>query len=469
MADFHPLRRICNGIMDCRHPLLTIIAIGIVVRLLLSPFALIYDSEFWALVIRNIEMGQGLYGVEGYYYTPVWGYFLSLTSVFQDLFLNLGEVAVKVAEFIPIEAFGSHYNTNTATVPTVAFLLSVKVPLFIVDLVTALLVWHLVKDVTGDDRKAVAAFALAFLCPTVLMSTAVIAMPDTISAMFTMLTVVLLRKDHPFIAGMTFSIAVLTKFFPVFLIFVLVAYLISKNKGDVRKSGTSIFMAMSGAVLMAGTIFAPQILGGNLDQCFQFLTDRTGLSGTGTILESVAGILRILTYALVLISSAVSGYIVYTYKGRGEDLFNVTMKALLVVTVFSLLYPPNTQYIVLLIPFLAYWIVTNEHRLMTSWWLLAFGAVIISTVSNAAMLMPIAVSWGWFDVNSLLDISIGWYTDLGGFTIRDLHFVTGGTLQCAGILSVLLILYRDEIGKYIANRRSRHGGTESDRDFDSFE
>ena len=48
-----------------RHPILWILVIGIAVRLLASALSIVYDADYWALVIRNIETGEGLYGVEG--------------------------------------------------------------------------------------------------------------------------------------------------------------------------------------------------------------------------------------------------------------------------------------------------------------------------------------------------------------------------------------------------------------------
>lgn len=124
------LSRVCDRIANVRHPLLLVLAVGILIRIAIAPLSIVYDSEYWALVIRNIEIGQGLYGVEGYYYTPVWGYILGLVAVLQDALLNLGEVAVKVAEIIPIEGMGPYFSS---TIPSVAFLYSVKAPLYVFD------------------------------------------------------------------------------------------------------------------------------------------------------------------------------------------------------------------------------------------------------------------------------------------------------------------------------------------------
>lgn len=459
MGDISVFRRIADSIFRTGHPLLVVFLIGLIIRLMLSPFALLYDAEFWALVIRNIEMGQGLYGVDGYYYTPIWGYLLGLSSVLQDMFLNIGEFAVKVGGFLPIEAMGIFPNSNVATVTTVAFLYSIKVPLFLFDAVTAFLVWYLVRDVTKDDRKAVAAFGIAFLSPVVLMSSGVIAMPDTISAMFSIMTVVLLRKDHPFIAGMTFSISVFTKFFPVFLIFILVAYVLMKDRDDVRKGLMGVVCAIAGFLLMSLILFMPQILEGNLAECFQFLTDRTGMSEDGTVLDAIMGIFRIATYVLILLTSLYVAYV--AYRDRQSDSFEILMRGCLIVMAVSLLYPPNTQYIVSLIPYLAYWIVVKRDTMMKAWWLLAIGAILCAFSTNVSTLMPMVVSWGLFDVETMMEIAQVWYSNIWMISMKNVQFAIGGILQCAGIVAILLMLYYDKVLELLERlkRDKRHGNS----------
>ena len=220
-------RRLGSCLCSVRHPILLIVAVGIIIRLVLMSASMVYDLDYWAVVIRNIESGEGLYDAEGYYYTPVWGYVLGFIAACQSMFLELGEVAIRVLEAFPVEIIPDTYYTATA--PSIAFIYSVKIPLMIFDLILAYLVMVLAKDYTGDSRKAVLAFAFTFLFPVLMLSSGVIGMPDTIAAVFTVLTVVLLRRGMPFLAGASFSLAVLTKFFPVFLIFVFVAYLIVKH------------------------------------------------------------------------------------------------------------------------------------------------------------------------------------------------------------------------------------------------
>lgn len=438
-----------DRLASVRHPMLVILLVGIVLRAALSPLCIVYDSEYWALVIRNIDSGEGLYGVGGYYYTPVWGYILGLVAWVQDLIPGFGESAVKVTEAIVIEGMGSYFS---ATVPSLALLATVKLPLYVSDTILALLVWYLVRDVTGSERKAALAMALTYLSPVLLLVSGVIAMPDTVAAMFTVLTIVLLRRDRYVLAGATFCLAVLTKFFPVFMIFILVAYVLRRG-GDRRVGVGNVALAAAGAVAMALVVFIPQIMEGTLAECFQFITDRTGSGEGQTLFDAVVGSLRIVSYAIVLVVALLAGRWVYRAEG---DPFAMMMKACLAIAAVSLLYPPATQYIVLMVPFLAYWMSVRDRRLGAAWVLLAIGSVLCVFGSNASTLLPLAVWGGLFDVQSLVDFFVFWGSDIiGPFSLRNVQFFVGSLLQCLGIVSVLLTMYGDDLRALL---RSRRGG-----------
>lgn len=432
-----------------RHPFLVMLAVGVIVRLLCMSMSMGYDADYWAVVIRNIEAGDGLYDAEGYYYTPVWGYILGLISVLQDLFLSIGESAVRVIQAFPVEGLDQYYLSATAT--SVAFNYSVKIPLMIFDLVLAYLVRVLVRDVCGDDRKANLAFALTFLCPVVIGSSGIIGMPDTVAAMFTVLTIVLLRRDAPLLAGAAFSIAVLTKFFPVFLIFIFVAYIVVRNRGNRRRTVTQLSMAVIGAVVAAAIIFLPQILAGDLSQCFQFLTDRTGSSEGQSFLDYIIGQSRVIIYAVVLILSVYIGYRMLRVDADGLE--SALMRNCLLVTTLVLVYPPTTQYIVIMIPFLAYWIAVGDAKYLLSWKILAVGSVVYMFSSNALMFLSLAQWTDMVSVDSVMDIFNAYTAEYWGLVPMSVQFVIGGVLQCLGILSVLYLMYGDRIRALITRRR----------------
>ncbi len=442
-------RGIWARIIGCPHPFLVVLLIGIAIRIAIGGLSVVYDSDYWAIVIRNIEAGQGLYGMEGYYYTPAWGYILGLVSVFQDMFLNIGESAVRVVEALFVEGSGPYF---TATVPSLIIIYSVKAPLFLCDFITAYVVMKLVREETGDESKSLLAFALTFLSPVLLMSSGVIAMPDTVSAMFAVLTMYCVKKDRMFIAGMTFATAILVKFFPVFFVFIFVGYLFAVA-GDRREAAKRLSLAVAGSVIMAALVFMPQFLEGNIEMCFQFLTDRTGVSGGDGLLDLLVGMIRIGTYALVLLGSAYLGY--RMFRDPGEDPFRTLMHHCLIVATLVLVFPPTTQYIVILVPFLAYWIATSDRRFMLHWKILAVGAVIYETASNAMFLLPLSVWTGFPDLDSVLGVFRFWYSPvLGSFTFGNIQFAIGGVLQCSAILLILWTEYGDVVRAAWERRRS---------------
>lgn len=430
--------RICG----LRHPFLAVLLIGFVVRAMIGSLSIVYDADYWAIVIRNIETGNGLYGLEGYYYTPVWGYILGGIAAFQDVFLNVGESAVRVAEAIFVEGAGGYFS---ATIPSLLMIYSVKIPLFVCDLITAAVVMRLVKEVTGDERRSLLAFALVFMSPVLLMSTGVISMPDTISAMFAVLTVYCLKKRYPLVAGMTFSMAVLVKFFPAFMIFILVGYMVSRCRSEGRSPVPDVIMAVAGAVILTVLVFLPQILAGNMELCFQFLGDRTGLADGDNLFDTLAGFGRILVYGIVLVLSALFGYRMSRYSG--DDHFRELMRYCLIVAASVLVYPPTTQYIVILVPFLAYWIAASDRRYILSWKVLATGSVIYTMASFGLALTPLAVWAGFPDLGSALYLFDVWYAPLfAGVAPGNIQFCIGGVLQCTAILLVLYMAYSDSKG-----------------------
>ena len=316
---------------------------------------------------------------------------------------------------------------------------------------TALLIRYLVKDIKGDARMADLAFALAFLCPVVMGSTGVIGMPDTIAAAFAVLSVVLVRKGYAFMAGMTFCMAALTKFFPAFLIFVLLFYVVARYRDEPAVRNRKVVSAVVGAALTAVVVFMPQIIDGNLEQCFQFLTDRTGTSEESSVVDGLIGLTRITTYVLALAISFLAGLRIL--RTDGADLDRRLMEGCLLVAVAALIYPPTTQYIVFLVPFLAYWVAAECRRCMLSWKILAVGSMVYMFASNSLTMMSLAAWTGFVDVSSVLGFYEMYSSGWGLLTPMNVQFAIGGVLQCVGVLTIPLLMYRDGIKDVISRRR----------------
>lgn len=432
-------RSLRSRLASIQHPILWILVIGIAIRLLASTLSVVYDADYWALVIRNIEAGEGLYGVEGYYYTPVWGYILGLISAFQSIFLDLGCDVVRVVELLFSEAVPFVYFS--ATVPSVAFTFTVNLPLIISDVILAFGVRYLVKDATGDDHKADLAFAMVFLCPLLIGITCITGMPDTFAATFLVLTVILLKRERYLVAGMMFSLAVLTKFFPVFVIFPLIAYVILKASN--RKAAVlNLSYAVIGAVGMTLIIFIPQILDGTLEQCFQFLTDRTGSSVESNLFDIIAGKARIIMYVAVIIASILCAVHMYR-SGKDRSDHNMMRFCFLLLTM-CMLYPPAPQYMISMLPFLVYWAVVEDGKCALSWKIISFASIFFITTSNALLLLPLAAWTNLISVDTVAGL-LQWFSAGGGFTPGLVWMVFGGVMTYIGIVSIFLIMFRDRM------------------------
>ena len=424
------------------HPLMTIFVIGLIVRLMIIPTTLVYDSNFWAIVIRNIETGSGLYDLEGYYYTPVWGYVLGLISALQSAFLNLGEMGIRVVDALPVEIPDMYL---TATVTSISFLYSVKIPLLIVDLILSYLVYILVKEVTDDGKKATIAFGLTFICPSIMAATMGIAMPDGISAMFLILTILLIRHDQPFFAGMCYSISVLNKFFPAFLFFIILAYMVSRYMDDKKTMRIQLFLAILGGAVMSAVIFLPQILQGDIMSAFAFLTDRAGTDSGTSLLGSLIGYGRLILYSLVIIASLWMSYDLI--KRRDDDQFHKFMVYCLATIGLCFVYPPTTQYLVLMTPFVAYFVIVESPKYIKCWLLLSIGGFLMTYASTGTTLLPLATYTNMFNVTDVVNFFNLTITEIGPVNIFMIIYFITAVIQYSGIILTLWFIYNDYFKK----------------------
>lgn len=130
-----------------------VLAIGLAIRLLLAPLLTYpFDIEHWAVVIQNINSGNGLYNLSGYFYTPVWGYILGFESFVINAFGGIPVMGERVTDLFPIEALGFRFYTATTT--TIVFNVVMKIPFLIADVVVGYLLWQLVMEKTGDSKKS---------------------------------------------------------------------------------------------------------------------------------------------------------------------------------------------------------------------------------------------------------------------------------------------------------------------------
>ena len=433
MSEFSRLRDIILGI---RHPIIVTIVIGIIINILMMTLAFVYDTNYWAIVVKNIQMGEGLYGLDGYYYTPVWGYILGFVSMFDSFFFDIGGMGVRLMELLGYE--NGNFMDFSANVTSIGFMMSYKLVIMIFDMVLAYLMYWLVKDVTKDERKAQLAFILIFLCPTIFASYTVLGMPDVVSATMLTLSIVLLRRNHLMSAGACFAVAVLNKFFPALVFFPIVTYAFSRG-ADKKEGAENVMKAFAGALLMSIIIMLPHLLDGNIMSAFSFLTDRATVSSEEGILDYLISYSAVLVTLAAIAVSLFLGIRLMRDRSEGDEI-NRFMWYSLVSLAVMFIYPPNPQYTMSLFPFLVYCIVILPKGLMGSWISMSVGGFMQSISALPTLLLPLAVFTGIMSVDAVMAATEMLCGNLP-LTYMEVFAIVGNVIQYIGILSILYYTY----------------------------
>lgn len=421
-------------ISSLTRPLVLVVIAGIGLRLILSPlFTMGYDVQYWATVVSNFESGNGLYGLDGYYYTPVWGYILGVVSLLQDQVFAVAEFGARLTAALPVEFVG--LLKSSANVPSVGFSVTLKIVLFVADVITGYIIYWILKDRTEDSRKATIGFAMWFLFPPLIMVSSVRGMFDPFSVMFLIASVALIYKDRCFLGGALFAVSVLTKFFPMFFFLVLLIYIIKKHKEDGLAVSKAIQL-VAGAILAMAILLLPQILDGTLAYSFSFLTTRAS-DGMGTPLGAIDRYGTLLSY--VAISVIIAYIALRMYKNR-DNSFESFNKYLMLTAAATMLYPPVPQYILIIVPFLITWILICDRRYILSWKILAVGSTLFS-VSPAMMLTfaSLVGGVGWVTSVTVLYSTPGFL----GLSLDAVMYCTFGALNYLGVLSLYYLYLRD--------------------------
>ena len=292
--DFGPLRSIPKMVF-------LIAILSLVVHLVMTAlFSHTYDSEYWLIIMQNIETGNGLYGLNGFYYTPVWGYMLSFADMLTQVFGAIPVLGDRFTDLILIEDYNGFQAVLAS--PDINFLL--KLPLSVCDVLVGYLLYVIVSRHTGSERKGIVSMALWCFCPIVVYMSAIQGQFDTISVLLLLMTIFLIRQDNPLLAGMVFALATWLKIFPGVCILVLFGYMLARYKGAPR-STRQISMSIVGFLLLTAVLFLPQILDGTLAYAFSFLTSRTSGYDLGSTLY-MAGMLVIIIVLMLFMTRSIA-------------------------------------------------------------------------------------------------------------------------------------------------------------------
>jgi len=414
---FDDKRFLCKG-------MIIILAIGIIARVVVG-LLMEYNNDVsaWAQIMANIEGGNALYNVAGYYYPPVWGYLLGLFTEITG-HIGLDEWGNMVTEFV----FMIPRNDADYTTPT--FNLVLTMFLMISDLLVALIIYWLILRFTDDKVKAKIGFAFYFVGLHVIFICAAGGMFDSYSALFAILAVALLMTRKDVLAGMMFAMGVLLKLFPAMFIFILVAYLFKKDRECWK---IRFVKAVAGAVIMIVVVMLPQILDGTFMDSLSFITARAGdVDGVAALLLKYSSML---IYPIILILEAFIAY--HFVKTDTEDVDRTFLWYVFLSSVVIFIYPSTPQYILLMTPFLIIVALMYDRRFVKPLLLLTVASTIFLTSSIVVQLGGITAFWGAipFDIwHSMYDI---FYAEgLNAFMVWS---AIGGVLQYISIIWVIYV------------------------------
>ena len=429
------------------HPVVFIAVVGLVIRACLIPFfTYTYDVYHWALTISNLRSGEGLYGLSGYYYTPVWGYFLAGIGSIADL-LNIADFGDMFYSLAFVN--GSEWDYYHALVCTPAFTILVKYILTIFDLVTGYLIYVLVKDHTGNDKKATAAFGLWFLCPIVIYTSAIHGMFDVIAVMTLVLTVLLLFRRRYGLAGAVFAVSIFTKFFPFYLTLILLVLVIKQEKEpDARRK--ALMMVVLGFFMMFILIYLPQIIDGTFLDTFSFITSRVAEVSVGSESKDVWDLIQSIGFSVVIMLQVAIFAVLFVIAQRtyrlpqeGSEFVAKYMHRLMLSTAVIFLWTPTPTYLMILLPFLAYAAVTRDDDYVVPFILISVFSTLYSlAMHNYSVLFQLYGYFGVVPLEYLVD-GIGWFDGtLFSITNRTLINILLGLAETLSIYSVYLFTYR---------------------------
>lgn len=425
--------KIRSFFLDGRRPLIWIVLVGLFLRLLLAPlFTYSYDIYHWAMIMQNIDSGNNLYELTGYFYTPVWGYIVGFFGCIWNSILSIDVFGERITDLIPVEMF--RYDYISATITTPAFNFAFKMPLIICDLVVGYLIYHLVKEFSNDTKKATFAFALWFLCPIVIYMSGVQAMFDTFSALFVILFFYLFWKEYYVLGGITLAFSVLLKFFPLFTVFVILGLIYIRHKGT-NHFKINLAKTIVGGVAGILVIMLPNIINGTILDSLTFLTDRA--SGSEGLLVSIVHLLMGVFCIVVMYYFSKKMFV----DGKKDDL-----KLFLICVMFTLtgaiLINPSPQYGIAMLPLLIILIAMYERKYFVCWLFIGIGATLLSiSLCSFSLLSSMSAFLGWVSAETIINLMNAMFT----VPIFEIAVVVSNAIQILGLFLIFLFYFEKPI------------------------
>ena len=404
--------------MTTKGKLATILVISFILHLVATLFlSHLGDPEYWPRIMQTVNSGNGIYGLDGNYYTPIWGYLLSFVDMVIQTFGLIPFFGDVFESLLPLET-----TAMKAWIVSPEIALATKMPLAICDLIVGYILFKIVSDFTKSENKGLIAAAMWCFCPIVIYMSSVQGQFDTISTLLFLLTVQLLREDRSLLAGLSFGLAVWLKLFPGVCLLLFVAYLFARydNAGAIKRT----VMAAVGALIVTIIQLTPQFLHGEMDIVFGFFTGRMNTVPEYEWYNTLVSV-RLTLMLLLMIVLMVWSFI--GMKRRTEDLdrylylYGGTLLAAATIISRGYQYAPS-----FMAPIILFAMISDDRRSygkLFSW--MSILLIIDAFFSVGPSLLAMAsVYFGVVDPAWLSDISVTFLTTIGHSSSMPIGVVT---------------------------------------------
>ena len=365
------------------------------------------DPEYWPRIIQTVNSGNGVYGLDGNYYTPLWGYILAFVDMLIQFTGTIPFFGDVFSVFLPWEDVPG----TKAWIVSPQITMATKLPMAICDIIVGYMIYKIVTDFTKDENKGVLAMAMWCFCPMVIYMACVQGQFDCISTFIILLTINLLREDRPLLAGISFGFAAWLKLFPSVCLFLFVGYLIKKygtNDGIKRT-----VLAAIGALVTTIILILPQIVNGELPLVFGFFTGRADGAAELAWYNTLVTV-RLMLMLLLMLVLMVWSFIGIQKKEKDLDRYLYLYAGVLitVATIISRGYQYVPSFIIFILLFA---LISDDRR---SYWMM-YCWMSILTVADAffsigpSMLAMDAVYYGFIDASWLEQITTAFLTTVG--------------------------------------------------------
>ncbi|MBE6517477.1 MAG: DUF2029 domain-containing protein [Thermoplasmata archaeon] len=408
---------VCNPLNNASQKQKLILAAiaSFTICMILSLYFHHYDSEHWAYTVDSIDSGNGIYGLNGFYYPPLYGYILSFLTMIADA-LGIPIISTNPIDTEAPIVLGKYMYYHPA------FPIMFKLVNAIASVVIGYLIYRLVEDCTRDKEMAYRMSLLWYLCPIVIQMIGVQGQFDVLAIMTGLMCIIALRRESYFLAGTLFGISVLLKVFFGPCIIALVLY-IWLTKQDIRMAIKYVGYAAIGAIMVAIVAYVPLFIDGTWVYSLTFFSDRASREWYMT-LATVLGIIPMICMMILCVVHMIKS------DPKNADKELIIWSALLFGMAAAMSpgyqYGPWTAAMTVLL-----WATMNDKRLYRPlfWGTAIFSCIQGITITHFYQMWMGSYFWGVPDYTIITELSMSMNT-----------FMTTITLITSPVYVILLAL-----------------------------